>query len=132
MTRGRAQVALVFAAGLLALATACTSDGAGLRTGAAAKGPAATASAEWPEHCLHVTGTRDYFSDPRGFPSQAEALLAEAPGPGHHLERVAGTPGRSEWWIVNDKTDEIYAQTSAQHGQHGWYVSTVERCSGHR
>ena len=91
--------------------------------------PATTAT--WPSDCRERVGeARDYISAAKGFPSRAEALLAEAPASGYRLERVAPAAHRQvSWLIVNSKTDEIYARASVFHGQRGWLVDELERCA---
>jgi len=122
---------VVVGVAVLASVAACAGETRTQGSGPLTERPTATTTAGWPDDCLaQVSEFRDSVEQPAGYPSRELALLAEAPRTGYRLQRVPSEPQQpTSWLIVDEETDEIYAQAWVTHGQRGWVVHEVTRCT---
>lgn len=121
MTRSPVPAALLVALCLTGTLTAC---------GAASSSPRALANL----HGDPAWGCRDrsaqvldYAAGARGKPTRRGAL-APYLGPGLHVVLRPREPHRNPAWLLVDDTNVIHIAVELARGEHGWLVSTVERC----
>ena len=71
---------------------------------------------------------RDYVASAEGAKTRA-AAIAQYRKAGDHVVLRPAQAHRNAAWLLVDSANVIHTSLELTHGQHGWLVSTVERCS---
>ena len=82
----------------------------------------------WAGCAEHSTQITDYTADAPGEPTARAALASYRVSGDHAVRRPAGAHHHARWLLVDD-ANLIRVSLGLWHTEHGWLVSTVERCA---